>query len=73
MISREQIIEAAKEYDVVLENACGCSECRERDDFPKIEKFAQHFYKLGLLDAADACDHMGDEEEIRQMAREVGK
>jgi transposase InsO family protein len=50
-----------------------------------LHRFAMHFYKQGLLDAAEKCEEIGEEygedeihaawfyQELRDMADEVGK
>jgi hypothetical protein len=71
MITTEQIIEVAKE--------CGFPH-KVNGVIPlwntELTKFANHFYKRGLLDAADACAGMDGGECIfsrglRDMAEEV--
>ncbi len=77
MITETQIIEAAK--------ACDYSEFSSefRTTTEKLIALAQHFYKQGLLDAAEKCDRMWKKEDsfdahtlreaIRNMAEEVRK
>jgi hypothetical protein len=84
MITTEQIIEAAKETGVdVLTFMYQEKKLRMMDyAMPELQRFANHFYKQGLLDAVEKCANQDcfvlDEatftacaEAIRQMAEEV--
>ncbi len=53
MITETQIIEAAKEIwtEEEVENFLEC-----RDALKELTLFAQHWYRKGLLDAAEKCD-----------------
>ena len=77
MITEKQIIEAAK----------ACAIWKDCLDFyvasdEELTKFAQHWYRQGLLDAAEKCDQIGKPytalttaefcgEALRQMADEM--
>ncbi len=80
MITTEQIIEAAKEcgYDLKTDGFIG-----DQCTWNVFSRFANHFYKQGLLDGAEKCENpfllnrdskstaKNLAEAIRQMAEEI--
>ena len=80
MITETQIIEAAKETGIAGLTFMYQEQRLRMMDYamPELQRFAKHFYRQGLLDAAEKCvsknwnyANEAQSEAIRQMAEEI--